>query len=231
MSKRAHDHSGKAPVSAARRAARALRILVVENHPDTRQGIRAFLKALGHRATFAEDKADALVRAKQATFDLLLSDISLPDGTGWELLQTLDAQALRPAHAVAMSGLGGPADQLRSLEAGFELHLVKPFRPQELEEALHRLTNWPCRPEPAVKAPTNESPAESRLHKRLHDGLAQHLAAATLLQGALTNGLEALSTATTDSAVRLKEAVAESRRIGLLLDEALAETLSLLRSV
>ena len=47
----------------------------------------------------------------------------------------------------------------------------------------------------------------------------------------LTNGLEALSTATTDPATRLREAVVESRHIGRLLDEALAETLSLMRSV
>ena len=148
---------------AAARRAGALRILVVENHSDTRQGIKAFLKTLGHRATFAEDKADALARAGRSTFDLLLSDISLPDGNGWELLQTLDAQERRPAHAIAMSGLGDRADQLRSLQAGYELHLVKPFRPQELEEALRRMAVSPIRPEvPTPPAATRVS-AKSQL--------------------------------------------------------------------
>ena len=215
--------------------AHALHILVVENHPDTRQGINAFLKALGHRAAFAEDKAGALARARRSTFDLLLSDISLPDGTGWELLQTLDAQGRRPAHAIAMSGLGDPADQTRSLETGFELHLVKPFRPQDLENALRRVADSPARmgSEPSAQAPASRAASKAQLRKRLHDGLAQHLAAAALLQGALTNCLDTLSTtaATDDPAVRLKEAVVESRQIGRLLDEALEETLSLLRSV
>lgn len=230
MPKRARGNTGRDPTEAARRAD-ALRILVVENHSDTRQGIEAFLKALGHRAAFAEDKADALARAGRSTFDVLLSDISLPDGNGWELLQTLDAQGQRPAHAIAMSGLGDRADQVRSLEAGFELHLVKPFRPQELEDALRRVAVSPVRQEVPAKAPPTRVSVRSRLHQRMHDGLAQHLAAATLLQGALTNGLEALSTATAAPPTRLKEAVAESRQIGRLLDEALAETLSLMRSV
>ncbi len=233
MPARVKGNKGKGRPGATRRA-HALRILVVENHSDTRQGINAFLKALGHQAAFAEDKAGAVSRARRATFDLLLSDISLPDGTGWELLQTLDAQGRRPAHAIAMSGLGDPADQTRSLEAGFELHLVKPFRPQDLETALRRVADSPARPgsESSVGTPASRGATRAKLRKRLHDGLAQHLAAATLLQGALTNCLDTLSTsaATVDLAVRLKETVADSRQIGRLLDEALEETLSLLRS-
>lgn len=236
MLKRASSSQSKGNPSASR--ARALRVLVVENHSDTRQGVKAFLKTLGYRASFAEDKAGALAIAKQETFDLLLSDISLPDGNGWELLQALDAQGQRPAHAIAMSGLGDLADQTRSRDAGFELHLVKPFRPEELEQALRRaadpstLTDLPEKP-PAVPA------SGDGLRKRLHDGLCQHLAAAALLQGALTNSLESLAETSpardgpraTESASRLKNAAVESRQISRLLDEALEETLSLLRSV
>ncbi len=222
MSKRARSPKNNDKASPAR--ARALHVLVVENHSDTRQGVKAFLKALGYRASFAEDKSGALALAGQETFDLLLSDISLPDGNGWELLQALDAQGRRPAHAIAMSGLGDLADQTRSREAGFELHLVKPFRPQELEQALRQAAASPPREQPPASAP----PANA-LRKRLHDGLCQHLAAAALLQGALANTLEALAKTPAVPAARLEDAALESRQISRLIDEALEETLSLLR--
>ena len=222
MSKRAQRSKGSGQGSAAR--ARALHVLVVENHSDTRQGVKAFLEALGYRASFAEDKSAALALAERETFDLLLSDISLPDGNGWELLQTLDAQGRRPSHAIAMSGLGDLADRARSHDAGFELHLVKPFRPEELEQALRRAADSPARTEADVKPP--EAPASAAgLRKRLHDGLCQHLAAAALLQGALSNRLETLS----KEAAGLREVAAESRQISRLIDEALQETLAVMR--
>ena len=220
--------------------ARALRVLVVENHFDTRQGIKAFLKTLGYQASFAEDKASALALAGQETFDLLLSDISLPDGDGWELLQALNAQGRQPRHAIAMSGLGDLADRTRSQDAGFELHLVKPFRPEELEKALRQAADAPPRKEatPAATPPASPVPVNP-LRKRLHDGLCQHLAAAALLQGALTNRLDTLSKAqaglpgghSAGLPAQLDNAAAEARQISRLIDEALEETLSLLRLV
>lgn len=228
MSKRVHPAKSNGEGKGAR--ARALRVLVVENHPDTRQGVKAFLKALGYRASFAEDKAEALALAAQETFDLLLSDISLPDGSGWELLQTLAAQGRRPAHAIAMSGLGDLADQTRSRDAGFEIHLVKPFRPEELAAALRRAADSPARVEPPDPPPAPSAPVNP-LRKRLHDGLCQHLAAAALLQGALTNSLETLAKTPADPLTRLNDAVVESRQLSRLIDEALEETLSLLRSI
>ncbi len=235
MSKRARPAKSNGKASPAR--TRALHVLVVENHSDTRQGVKAFLKALGYRASFAEDKASALALAGKETFDLLLSDISLPDGNGWELLQVLDAQGLRPQHAIAMSGLGDLADRTRSHDAGFETHLVKPFRPEELEQALRRAAASPPRTEvPPARPAASPAPAEG-LRKRLHDGLCQHLAAAALLQGALTNRLETLSKscgdgrgngAAAETETQLKEVAAESGRISRLIDEALEETLSLL---
>ena len=227
MPRRARDPQGGDAAGAP-----GLRILVVENHSDTRQGIEAFLKALGHRAAFAEDKAGALALAKRTAFDLLLSDISLPDGSGWELLPALDAQGCRPAHAIAMSGLGERADQTRSLDAGFELHLVKPFRPEDLENALLRVTVSPARTELAPQPPAPaRAVTKAQLRKRMHDGLAQNLVAATLLQGALTSSLERLASGAADPATKLKDTVADARQISRLLDEALAETLALMRAV
>ena len=216
--------------SSETQASGVLRVLVVENHPDTRQGIRTFLEALGYRAVLAEDKAQALALAGEQTFDVLLSDISLPDGTGWELLQALKVQARQPKHAIAMSGLSDPADQTRSREAGFEIHLVKPFRPEELENALLHASACPARTdEPAI--PLAATFSTGGLRQTLHDGLSQHLVAAGLLQGALVNHLEQVIATAADPTVALTRAVQESRQISRLIDEALEDVLALMRSL
>ena len=127
-----------------------LRVLMVENHSDTRQGVCTFLKLLGHEVSCAENVATTLALAESQHFDVLLSDISLPDGDGWNLLSQLEARDIRPAHAIAMSGLGSTADRMRSREAGFEMHLVKPFAPETLAEALGRLAG--------------QKPGDARIH-------------------------------------------------------------------
>ena len=207
----------------------SLHVLVVENHSDTRRGIRVFLKSLGYRAAFAENKAQALALAAEQTFDVLLSDISLPDGTGWELLQALVAGGCQPAHAIAMSGLSDVSDRIRSREAGFEIHLVKPFRPEELENALRRASASCARLEVAAK-PTATALSGGELRQRLHDGLSQHLVAAGLLQGALIKHLESVLETGTDPTAALTQAMQESRQINRLIDEALEEVLALMRS-
>ncbi len=63
---------------------------------------------------------------------MLISDIGLPDGDGWELLRQVQAQSARPLFAVAMSGFGLNADHVRSKDAGYRHHLLKPFAPAEL---------------------------------------------------------------------------------------------------
>lgn len=129
------------PGSAPARRPGSLHILVVENHPDTRLGLEVFLRTLGHRARFAEDVRTALEAASTAgNFDLLLSDISLPDGDGWDLLRQLESSGRRPPHAVAMSGFGSGADLEKSRAAGFAAHLIKPFPPEELEDALRAVS-------------------------------------------------------------------------------------------
>lgn len=66
--------------------------------------------------------------------DVLISDIGLPDGDGWELLRT--AELRQPVFAIAMSGFGMNADRSKSKAAGFRHHLLKPFQPDELEGVL-----------------------------------------------------------------------------------------------
>jgi two-component system CheB/CheR fusion protein len=111
-----------------------LRIFVVENHPDTLQYLRMYLEQLGHKVASAETMRSALDRMPKEKWDVLISDIGLPDGTGWDLLKNL-AQA-RARINVAMSGFGMHSDVMQSTAAGFQHHLIKPFQPEELDEIL-----------------------------------------------------------------------------------------------
>jgi CheY-like chemotaxis protein len=111
-----------------------LQIFIVENHEDTLKYLRMYLETLGHIVASATSMAEALEKIPHQKIDLLLSDIGLPDGSGWELLEQLPAS---PALcAVAMSGFGMNADRARSRTAGYRHHLIKPFMPDELDSIL-----------------------------------------------------------------------------------------------
>ena len=77
---------------------------------------------------------EALQALPDAHCDVLISDIGLPDGNGWELMQRLGEN--RPAYAIAMSGFGQASDRQRSLHAGYRHHLLKPVEPNQLENLL-----------------------------------------------------------------------------------------------
>lgn len=111
-----------------------LRIFVVENHPDTLRFLTLFLEELGHTVLSATTMARALQALPAAGCDVLISDIGLPDGSGWELLRSVKLP--HPIYAIAMSGFGMNADRLKSKDAGFRHHLLKPFVPDDLDTAL-----------------------------------------------------------------------------------------------
>jgi two-component system CheB/CheR fusion protein len=117
---------------------KALRVLVVEDHADMRTGLKILFQFLGCRARFAVDLASAREAAREEHFDVLLSDINLPDGSGWDLLRELTERGHRPAAAVAMSGFGSGKDISESQVAGFDVHLIKPFAPEQLMAILER---------------------------------------------------------------------------------------------
>jgi CheY-like chemotaxis protein len=119
---------------------RPLRLLVVEDNVAIRQAVEMFFRLLGYHACFAENAQVALETAAGERFDVLLTDLRLPDGDGWELLRRLKEADHCPPRAIAMSAWGSDAAQAKSRAAGFEAHLVKPFTPQELQAALHEAT-------------------------------------------------------------------------------------------
>ena len=110
---------------------RPLRILLVENHDDTRLSLCLLLEQCGHEVHAVETMHQALEMLALRDWDVLLSDIGLPDGNGWELLERAAPQ--HELYAIAMSGYGMNADRERSLAAGYRHHLVKPMAPEQLE--------------------------------------------------------------------------------------------------
>ncbi len=132
---------------AAAHKLQALRIFVVENHRDTLLYLTMYLESLGHAVASACTVEDALKALGKTEYDVLISDIGLPDGDGWELLRRVPIRSARPLFAVAMSGFGLNADHVRSKDAGYRHHLLKPFQPTELntilDEAAHELVAAP----------------------------------------------------------------------------------------
>ena len=113
-----------------------LRILLVEDNKDTRHYLALVLGARGHSVTTAERLSQALQRATEHGFDLIVSDIELPDGTGLELMHQLSWRGLP---AIALSGYGSEEDVRASQEAGFALHLTKPVAISKLDEAIRQV--------------------------------------------------------------------------------------------
>lgn len=117
-------------------AAKRLRIFIIEDHADTARGLAMYLRGSGHEVHVALDVRSARQLATEIDYDILLSDIGLPDGNGWDLLEELSAR--RPITAIAMSGYNTDADRARSKAAGFVDHLPKPLTPEELDNAFER---------------------------------------------------------------------------------------------
>ena len=128
---------------------RPLRIFVVENHGDTLRYFKMYLETCGHTVFPARTMTEAYRALPDADVDVLISDIGLPDGTGWELLERLRQIGAAPRYALAVSGYGTAADRARSEAVGFRHHLTKPFNPDDLdrwlEEAGRELEFLRCR--------------------------------------------------------------------------------------
>jgi len=104
-----------------------LRILVVDDCPDTTATFSALLRLWGHQVCMAQDAKAALRVAREQLPDVVLLDIGLPDMTGWDLAVRLRRlPGLGDALLVTVSGFGLPEDFDRSSQAGCDLHLIKP---------------------------------------------------------------------------------------------------------
>jgi PAS domain S-box-containing protein len=115
-----------------------LRILLVEDHEDTRQVFQAILSQKGHSVKSAATGEAALSLASSEVFDLVISDLGLPDFSGTHLMSIL--QERYSLRGVALSGYGMEEDIRRSKSAGFDHHLTKPVDPAKIDQLLANLT-------------------------------------------------------------------------------------------
>ena len=128
--------SSDAPRSTAKR--RFVRLLLVEDHEDTNRSLTRMLRRRGYEVHPANDIRSALDIATRKQFDVLVSDIGLPDGSGIDLLKALRAK--RDVFGIALSGYGMEEDIRRSGEAGFSHHLVKPVDLNKLDSIIQEMS-------------------------------------------------------------------------------------------
>jgi signal transduction histidine kinase len=117
----------------------AQRVLLVDDHQDTADVLRRLLSRQGYEVRTADSVTQALEVAQDYEFDILVSDIGLPDGRGTDLLNQLQIDAGHPIRAIAMSGFGMENDLENSRRAGFAEHLTKPVEFGALRQALARI--------------------------------------------------------------------------------------------
>jgi signal transduction histidine kinase len=128
--------SAAEPVTASR-PARSAHVVVIEDNPDIRETLRAMITMWGHRVSLAADGRSGVELVLQARPDVALIDIGLPEINGYEV-----ARAIRRSlpngevRLVAVTGYGQPSDLERTLQAGFDAHLLKPVAPESLQRLL-----------------------------------------------------------------------------------------------
>ena len=109
------------------------RVLVVEDHRDARDALRAVLEAAGHEVRCTEDGRQALETVETWQPDVALIDIGLPGMSGYELAQALRGTPFgEDVMLVAVTGYGQPDDRRRAIASGFDSHAVKPITPEAL---------------------------------------------------------------------------------------------------
>jgi CheY-like chemotaxis protein len=114
-----------------------LRILVVEDHNDTLQALSRLLSHFGHEISLADGAQNALDMINSKEFDVVLCDIALPDGNGYDVVA--QAKRKRPVKAVALTGFSASEDIERGKKAGFDFHLAKPVDFHELRAVLGQI--------------------------------------------------------------------------------------------
>jgi signal transduction histidine kinase len=124
--------SNRAPRSTLKR--KSVRLLLVEDHEDTNRSLTRLLRRRGYEVHSACDVGSALNLAASKQFDVLVSDIGLPDGSGIDLLKALRAKG--EVFGIALSGYGMEDDIRRSHDVGFSHHLVKPVDLNKLDSII-----------------------------------------------------------------------------------------------
>src|SRR5947208_10355934 len=113
------------------------RVLLVDDHHDTCIGMKRMLERHGYEITVAHSAEQAVEKIRSEDFDLLISDIGLPDRSGYELMREVRLNKDLPG--IALSGFGSEQDINQAREAGFSEHLTKPINFERLEKTIQNL--------------------------------------------------------------------------------------------
>jgi signal transduction histidine kinase/response regulator RpfG family c-di-GMP phosphodiesterase len=134
---REHSKGDSALATPATPAARkSMRVLLVEDHEDTNRSLTQLLRRRGHYVEPAHSVQAALAAAAHQRFDVLVSDIGLPDGSGIDLMEKIKAG--QPIFGIALTGFGMEDDLRKSYDVGFHHHLVKPVDLNRLDALIQQ---------------------------------------------------------------------------------------------
>jgi len=134
------DGAEEAPTADRKREPAVLsrrRVLLVDDHHDTCLGMKRMLERRGYQITIAHSAEQAVEKVRTQDFDLLISDIGLPDRSGYELMR--EVLLNKPLPGIALSGFGSEQDVNQAREAGFAEHLTKPINFERLEKTIQSL--------------------------------------------------------------------------------------------
>ena len=134
--KGATEQAVEEPVE-ARNSREPMKILLVDDNPDSLRALAMSLSTLGYNVRPANSLRSALAAAEEEGYDLIVSDLELGDGTGIDLLNSLGTR--RSVPAIALTGYGSEEDRKMCLDAGFEMHIVKPVQTRQLNEAIRSI--------------------------------------------------------------------------------------------
>jgi DNA-binding response OmpR family regulator len=117
----------------------SLKILLVEDHEDTLRLMARLLRHLGYTVETAATLCDARACAAKQQFELMISDLGLPDGSGADLMRELSAQ--QGVKGIALTGFDSADDVDHAFKSGFSSHLTKPVDLEKLESAIRDVMN------------------------------------------------------------------------------------------
>lgn len=170
-----------------------LKILLVENHPDTLRWLTLYLEDAGHSVSAVRTIGEAIEKLRSGAHNLLLSDIGLPDGLGWDLPRA--AKAFGRIQTIAMSGISATPEIDRSRAAGFDFYLLKPFKTAELDRVLEKAAKKLKEAPPngsvdSLLIEANER-AQRQIGHELHETLCQTLAGVSIFVSSLARRQQA----------------------------------------
>ncbi len=111
-------------------------ILIIEDHDDAREALRALLELEGHEVEAAASGPRGVEIARERHPDIALIDIGLPEVDGYEVARRLRTMTPARPYLIALTGYGQPDDIARARDAGFDAHLLKPVDPDALAKVL-----------------------------------------------------------------------------------------------